>query len=140
MTGGGALSEGIRSAAQRFTNPQAVADATIASKLGNDPAVAQALQNAPQYVAGESPSIAQVLQTPQAVQLERGLRNSPQTAAAFAAQDNANNAARLDVVQKLAGSPQDMADAIQARKGATQPFIDANLGPSQPAVRWGNAQ
>lgn len=94
----GATSDGVQSAVQRFTNPQAVADSTIARKLGSDPATLQALQNAPQYVQGEAPSIAQTLQTPQAVQLERALRNNPQTAAQFAAQDNTNNAARLKVV------------------------------------------
>jgi hypothetical protein len=85
------LGRGVGSVFQHITNPQAVADANLARLYGSDPSVIAKLTNAPQFVPGEVPSAAQVLQTPEAVQAERMLRNNPASAPAFVAQDNANN-------------------------------------------------
>jgi len=60
-----------------------------------------------------------VLANPQAVQAERMLRNNPSSATAFADADNANNAARLNVVNTLAGDETSLEAAKSARRAAT---------------------
>ncbi|WP_448098146.1 hypothetical protein [Luteibacter yeojuensis] len=97
--GASAVGRGIGNVVQHITNPQAIADANIARLYGADDATVQRLANAPAFVPGEVPSAAQVLQTPEAVQAERMLRNNPASATAFVAQDNANNSARMGLLQ-----------------------------------------
>ncbi|MEV8518561.1 hypothetical protein ABZR86_02050 [Dyella marensis] len=64
---GGLLGGGVKNAVQHITNPSAIANANVARMTGNNPVVAGLLRSAPQLVPGESPSVAQVLQTPEAV-------------------------------------------------------------------------
>lgn len=112
LYGLGAGAKAVGNVARHVTNPQAVADANIARLYGGDAATAQRLANAPALVPGEVPSAAQVLQTPEAVQAERMLRNNPASGPAFVAQDNANNQARLGLLQTIAGTDDDLAAAV----------------------------
>lgn len=137
--GAGALGRGVGSAVQHVTNPQAVADANIARLYGSDPATVAKLTNVPQLVPGEVPSAAQVLQTPEAVQAERMLRNNPASSPAFVAQDNANNSARVGLLNRLAGTDDDLAAAVQARRDATQAYYRDQLAPTTPQQRYKNA-
>jgi hypothetical protein len=130
---------GLLDVLQRIRNPQVAADANIASLFGNDVNTLAALRTAPQYVPGDTPSAAQVLANPEAVKAERLLRNNPSSGVSFADADNASNDARQAIISQLAGTPQDMADAIANRAANAKPFIDASLTPSQPVVRWGGA-
>ncbi|UPG96335.1 hypothetical protein [Luteibacter aegosomatissinici] len=137
--GAGAVGRGVGNLIQHVTNPQAVADANIARLYGSDPATVAKLANAPQLVPGEVPSAAQVLQTPDAVQAERMLRNNPASSAAFVAQDNANNSARVGLLNRLAGTDDDLATAVQARRDATQAYYRDQLAPTTPQQRYKNA-
>lgn len=136
---GGLLGGGVKNAVQHITNPNAIANANVARMTGNNPVVAGLLRSSPQLVPGENPSVAQVLQTPEAVQVERALRNNPTTATSFAAQDAANNNARLSLVQQLAGTDADMQAAKDARRQAIDPFVSQYLTDSRPIVRWAGA-
>ncbi|WP_157889410.1 transglycosylase SLT domain-containing protein [Chromobacterium subtsugae] len=80
---------------------------------------------AQQFVPGSRPTLAQVLQTPQAVQLEKAVSNLPQYRAMFEQRAIENNAARLQAIQGVAGTPDAMAGAIQARQDAAGPLYAA---------------
>lgn len=134
-----AVGRGVGNVVQHVTNPQAIADANIARLYGGDAATAQRLASAPALVPGEVPSAAQVLQTPEAVQAERMLRNNPSSGPAFVAQDNANNSARLGLLQQVAGTDDDLANAVQARRDATAPYFKDALSPSNPQQRYKTA-
>lgn len=137
--GASAVGRGIGNVVQHVTNPQAIADANIARLYGADDATVQRLANAPAFVPGEVPSAAQVLQTPEAVQAERMLRNNPASATAFVAQDNSNNAARMGLLQQIAGTDDDLTAAVQARRDATAPYFKDYLSPSNPQQRYKTA-
>lgn len=102
--GAAATKRGVGNVVEHITQPQSIADANIAKLYGNTPEVVAKLQGANQLVPGEMPSAAQVLQTPEAVQAERMLRNNPSSGPAFVAQDNANNQARMGLLQNIAGT------------------------------------
>lgn len=135
----GLLGRGVGSVVEHATNPQAVADANIARMYGSDPATIAKLGNPAQMVPGEVPSAAQVLQTPEAVQAERMLRNNPASAPAFVAQDNSNNSTRMGLLQQIAGSDDDLTAAVQARRDATAPYFKDALSPSNPQARYKTA-
>jgi hypothetical protein len=61
------------------------------------------------------------------------LRNNPEAAKAFLARDNANNAARLGVVQNLAGDDSALQSAIAKRRAGVADFISQNL-PDEGSV------
>jgi len=82
-------------------------------RAGNDP------------VAGVKPTLAQVLQTPKAVQLERAARNNPISGPDIAAQDLQNSAARTQALQQSVLSPADELAARRARKANFSPIADA---------------
>lgn len=67
------------------------------------------------------------------------LRNNPASGPAFVAQDNANNAARMGLLQKIAGTDDDLAAAIQTRRDATAPYFKDALSPSNPQQRYKTA-
>jgi hypothetical protein len=120
---------GVRKAADYLTDAgrERIAQARIASIPGLDVAT---LRGAPQYVPGEAPSIAQASPDPRVLQAERTLRNDPHAGPQFVAQDNANNQARMNVVQGLAGTDADLAAAKQARFNATDPYYAQLPGKS----------
>jgi hypothetical protein len=105
----------------------ALADRRLAGMLDYEPNILNTLRNAPQYVAGEQPTLAQVVATPKAVQVERSLRNNPQAGPAFAEQDAANNAARIEALRRIAGDDAAMEAAIATRRANAAAFRDANL-------------
>jgi hypothetical protein len=120
-------------------NPQAIADAEIASRLGTDPVTLQALRAAQPNVPGEVTPATQVIGGPNAVALDRLLRNNPNAGQAFAEGDLNNDAARHAVIANVAGDDATMAAAKQARQQAIEPFANQYLSDTTPAVRWGNA-
>lgn len=67
------------------------------------------------------------------------LRNNPASGPAFVAQDNANNSARMGILQNIAGSDDDLASAVQARRDATAPYFKDALSPSNPQQRYKTA-
>lgn len=79
------------------------------------------------------PTAAQVANIPELVMAEKALGNQfPAFRAAQMARMNANNGARLDALQQLAGSPADLDAAITARRAAVQPQIDQLLTNGNP--------
>lgn len=137
----GAIKNGVTDVIEHVRNPQAIADREILARQGGDDPLAaiQALRTAKPSVPGESITAAQANPSPEAVAQERILRNNPITGPALAAQDNANNAARLDVVKRLAGTDEELQAARDARREAVQPFIDQHLSPATPETRWTSA-
>lgn len=144
------IGRGGKAIVQRFTNPGAVADSIVARRLADDPNAAQAIANYTPNVPGERPTLAQVVQSPQAVQLERMARSNPVSGPEIVAQDNANNAARVALLKKHLGMDQagstlggEPMDAMQAadltRKANFGNFSDANLMPTTAQQRFGNA-
>src|SRR6185312_8153341 len=133
LYGAGRLAGGVVDAAGHLLNPQAVADANIARLYGSTPDVLDKLSQDRQLVPGEQPTTAQVLQNPQAVIAERVLRNrAPQQ---FAELDVANNQARTNALQDVAGNQDMLLAAKNARTLATQPYRDnvlanVNVDPS----------
>lgn len=123
----GAAKRGVMGALEPVLNPDSVVNENLARLYGSDPATLAKLKGAASLVPGEVPSAAQALQTPEAVQAERMFRNNPASGPTFVAQDNANNSARLGLLQGIAGDDAAMTAAQQARRNAVQPFIDANL-------------
>lgn len=109
--------------------PEATANRKFAEAIGVDDlaAAARQLRSAPEYVPGEQPSAASILANPRAVQAERVLRNDPAAGPAFQDLDTANNAARLGVVQRLAGTDADLKAAIAVRRSQADAFRSAKL-------------
>ncbi|WP_062469197.1 lytic transglycosylase domain-containing protein [Variovorax boronicumulans] len=59
-------------------------------------------------IVGESPTVSQILQNPEISQLERTVRNTPGGAPALIARDQAQNAARLNVLNDVASVAADL--------------------------------
>lgn len=111
--------------------------ANILGQIGNKDQVAAQLYLAPR---GENVSIAQALKTPEAVQAERALRNDPNAGPALVQAQNANNAQRLATLRQLAGTPEQMDAAINARREMANEFTNNNLAYLPPAQRWQQAE
>lgn len=120
--------------------PQRVANSQLARLFGSDAGTLDKLTNARQFVPGEQVTAAQAIQTPQAVMVEKALRNRPDMRAQFADVDNANNAARMNVVRGHAGDEAQMTAAVNARREATRPFIAEHLQPGPENTRFARAQ
>lgn len=129
LKGVASAGRGLLNAADHVIRPERIAQANLARLYGSDPATLAKLRSPTQFVPGERPTAAQVLATPEAVQAERVLRTNPGSAPAFANSDNANNAARMDVIRQIAGDETQLQAAVDARRAATQPFRQANLPP-----------
>ena len=114
----------------------------IPGLASNDPAaLAAKLRSAPAYVPGSIPTTAQAAGTPDIVQAEKALANqSPDFKTAMMQRGNDNNAARLNALQQVAGTPETLSAAQQARRDAINPFVSQYLTDSRPAVRWTGAQ
>ena len=128
----GAAARNVYQLGQHVLAPGAVASNELGRILQATPETVDKLQNAPQFVPGEQPTTAQVIATPQAVAAEKALLNNPAYKAQYDQQANANNAARLNVLQNHAGDEQTLQAAIDARKAAAQPFIQQNLSGGNP--------
>jgi len=100
-------------------NPTATAARKLSDATGIDPqALANALRNPTEFVKGSSPTTAQVIASPEAVQLEKALRNNPDFTGKMENISNSNNAARLEALNSVAGAPGalDQATADRAAK------------------------
>lgn len=106
-----------------------IAEGRLAKLYGTDPQTLAALrQQGP--IPGFTPTPAQALRTPEAIQTERILRNNSETAPAFARAEAANNAAMRGVGADIAqeANPAALAQAQAARRAATQPYYDQLQG------------
>lgn len=117
-------------ALSRFATPagrDAIANERVAKLFGDNPDAIAALRQ-DSGVAGYNLTPAQANPSPEMVQIERTLRNNPNTAPAMAARESANNLAARNAVQRVAQAPEGqgadvaMDAARQARTAATQPF------------------
>lgn len=110
-----------------FINPQAlVAKALekLAPNMSLD-AIIDALRNPTNLVPGSKPTTAQVLQTPEAVMAEKAVANTPQGKIAMTERQNANNAARLDLIRQHAGTEDDLTRAVMQRRQNADPMTAA---------------
>ncbi|MES2295351.1 MAG: hypothetical protein V4527_18790, partial [Pseudomonadota bacterium] len=120
------------------TGREAIANARVDRLLGNDPNALAALRTQ-SPIPGYQPTPAQLLQTPEAVQAERVLRNNGNTAPAFAAQESANNLALRNHVARVAGTDADMQAAAESRRNGPGAFWKQNLADGAENGRYGRA-
>lgn len=111
-----------------------------AASGGQEQQVAQALANARQLVPGSEPTVAQASQNAGISALERAASAvNPEVKVAYQGREAAQNAARQQALQGIAGDENAMAAAVQARKTASQPFMaqvnqsTAEVDPSRTA-------
>jgi hypothetical protein len=110
--------------------------------------IAQALAEGGEIVANSKPTAGELMaRIPESTSLAshqailEKMSNPVATAPYFAARREAQEAARLAPIDLIAGTPDDMASAIQARKAATDPMRDAALmranvaGEALPGLR-----
>jgi len=107
IAGAGRASSLVGAGVRRFFTPQAATDARAILQAGDIvpadiPTVRAALQQQGPNIVGEGPTVSQILQNPEISQLERSVRNAPGGAPALIAKDQAQNAARLAVVNDIA--------------------------------------
>lgn len=106
---------------------------TLDALTGSGPAdVLNRLKTAQPLVPGSLPTTAQVAGVPQLVMGEKVLKNNPTYRAAFEDRAIANNKARLQALQSVAKTPEELNAAIDARKTATQPLYDAAMNAMHP--------
>src|SRR5574337_2120805 len=110
---------------ERYLAPDAAAATRVGSALATDGANPALIRAGSDAVPGVKPTLAQVLQTPKAVQLERAARNNPISGPEIAAQDLQNSAARTQALQQHVLSPTDELAARRARKANFAPIADA---------------
>lgn len=122
--GAGAVLGGARQLARYLTpgGREAIANQRLVEQFGTAPETLAALR-APAPVTGFPLTPAQAIGTPEAVQAERVLRNQRETAPLFARADAQQNQVLRDQVAKIAGTPEAMAAAKQARTQATAPIF-----------------
>lgn len=129
VTGGGKaaqlLGRGGKSILQRYVAPDAVASSRIGRILAGDGVTPGQLRAYNDPVSGVQPTLAQVLQTPKAVQLERAARNNPISGPDIAAQDLQNNTARASALQQHVLTQTDLTAARGTRATNFAPTADA---------------
>lgn len=118
---------GLAGLAKPVISPDKVASGQLARLLQAGQGDVEKLRNAPRYFEGEQPTTAQILQTPRAVQAEKALANRPDMKTAFMEQANANNTGRVNVLHRLAGSDEDLAGAVKARRDTSKGYRSASL-------------
>ena len=110
---------------ERYLAPDAAAATRVGSALANDGVSPAVLRAGADAVPGVKPTLAQVMQTPKAVQLERAARNNPISGPEIAAQDLQNSAARTQALQQHVLSPTDELAARRARNANFAPVMNA---------------
>lgn len=109
------------------TGADAQASGDLQSLAGSDPqALIARLRAATSLVPGSMPTTAQVANLPQLVMAEKVLKNNPNYRTAFEERAIANNKARLDALQGVAGTPEGLQSAIDARRTLTEPLYSAS--------------
>jgi hypothetical protein len=121
------VANNISGVVQPIANPKAYVGNQLAQAIGSDaPEIAANLRNIPEYVPGSLPSTAQAGGGPVLVATEKSFANAnPDFKNALADRGAANNAARWDVINGVARTPEDLADAIAARQAVTAPMYAA---------------
>jgi len=105
---------------------------------GQSPTAIQALERAKEIVPGSRPTVGQASQNAGLASLERAATStSPEATVAAQMRTADQNYARSMMLDKVAGTPQMMADAVKNRKVATTPLIQrlsqstAEVNPSR---------
>ena len=118
-------------------NPQGYVGKQLATYLGPDAAsIAENIRSAPEYVPGSMPTTAQVGGGSKLVATEKATSNLPGLKEQFANRSADNNAARWQVLNDVARTPEDLQAAMDARSAITQPAYaeahanTANVGPA----------
>lgn len=119
------LGRGGKAVLQRYVAPDAVAGSRIGRILAGEGVMPAQLRTYADPVTGVRPTLAQVLQTPKAVQLERAARNNPISGPDIAAHDLQNSAARMSALQQHVIAPADVAAARASRSANFAPTADA---------------
>jgi hypothetical protein len=121
--------KGLYNAATPLLNPAAYVGKGLAATM--DPttaaAVAANVRNAPAFVPNSAPTLDQIGGNVGLVQTAKALNNNPAVKNLFVDRGIANNAARWDAINSVAGTPQDLAAAVAARSAAAKPDIDSLL-------------
>lgn len=122
-----ATPENIKGSVQPFTNPGEYVGKQFAQSLGDDAkTIAENIRSAQEFVPGSLPTTAQVGNNPTLVATEKSLANlSPEFKIALANRDAANNAARWQILNSVAKTPEELAAAEAARTSAAAPLYDA---------------
>jgi hypothetical protein len=96
-------------------------------RFATDPKkAAAALRNPQQFISGSNPTVAEATLDPGLATLQRAAASAdPQIAGQFATRDQANNAARLSALGRIAQDEKAMADAVARRTAASDPLYDA---------------
>lgn len=131
---------GINALAQHVYAPETIAANNLARTLQATPDTVNKLASYVAPITGESPTTAQVIGGPRAAMVEKAASNNPGFKLALTENQNNNNAARLSLLQDLAGTPEKLQQAIETRRASVQPFVDASLQPATPAIRYAAAQ
>jgi len=127
--GAGALYQGGKAALMPFLRGGAedIAGRTLQSFAGG-PKAAQAagreLQNVPAPLPGVQPSAGELTSNAGVAQLERTLRNNPETLAAMSAQDQTNRAAMTGAIEQMAGTPAQRATNVGLRRDFSAPLYE----------------
>lgn len=119
--------------------PESVAAKNLARIYKATPETVDKLRSAPEYVPGETVTAAQALQTPEAVMAEKAMRNRPEFKAAFTEADNANNRARMGVVEKYAGTDAELNSAVNKRRSEANAFANDTLTAGPENQRYAKA-
>ena len=133
----------LKNVAAPLINPTAVVAPSLAkwaTNSGQDSLedVVKQLRSPEHFVEGSTPTTAQVLANPTIVSAEKAMANNPSFKPQFEARNIQNNAARIAAVQGVAGTPDALQGAVDARTQATQPllsklFYDATTSQPVPA-------
>jgi len=129
VAGGGKIAQllgrGGKAVLQRYIAPDAVAGGRIGRILAGEGVTPGQLRAGSDSVPGVQPTIAQVLQSPKAVQLERAARNNPISGPEFAARDLQNSAARMNALQQHVLPESQLTAVRAARTGNFAPTAQA---------------
>jgi hypothetical protein len=115
------------SAVRPAFQPQQIANEQLGRLLNADQSTLQTLRGAEALIPGETPTAAQVLQNPRAVQVEKALANRPELKTGFLEQQNTNNAARTDILRKMGGTDEELLGAVRVRSDAAKAFRNEAL-------------
>jgi len=132
---GAAVAAGKRAVTNSpILNPSGYAARQVGIQLGADaPRVASNLQSAPTYVPGSMPTSAQAGGNPTLVMIEKSLaNNSKPFQQRLQSRQIDNNAARWDVINSVAKTPDDLQAAIDSRDAATAPMRDFTVTNGNP--------
>lgn len=134
----GAAARGLYNVAKPLINPNGVVADALKNWIPGGPS---AVVNADELVPGSLPTTAQAAPSPQIVAVEKTLSENPAYKGLFAERSNANNAARIAAIQDVAGTPEQMAAALDKRATDAAPMLSQMAGSGTPVWRQniGNA-